>query len=66
MTANQILHETVVIERTYDAPVARVFAAFADPEARVKWSAAGDDAWPRSARSRGLRQSKLIPFLVPQ
>jgi uncharacterized protein YndB with AHSA1/START domain len=44
MTANQVLHETIVIERTYDAAVARVFAAFADPVVRVKWDVPSDTA----------------------
>jgi len=30
-------HATFVIERTYPAPPARVFAAFAAPEAKAKW-----------------------------
>jgi uncharacterized protein YndB with AHSA1/START domain len=44
VTANQILHETIVIERAYDAAVSRVFAAFADPAVRAKWSAPSDTA----------------------
>lgn len=44
MTANQVLHETIVIERTYDAAVARVFAAFADPVMRAKWGVPSDTA----------------------
>jgi len=44
MTANQVLHETIVIERTYDAAIARVFAAFADPVMRAKWGAPSDTA----------------------
>jgi uncharacterized protein YndB with AHSA1/START domain len=44
VTANQILHETIVIERTLDAVVARVFASFADPVARAKWGVPSDTA----------------------
>jgi uncharacterized protein YndB with AHSA1/START domain len=44
MTADRVLHETIVMERTYDALVARLFMAFADPLARVKWSAPSDTA----------------------
>lgn len=44
MKANQVLHETIVMERTYQAGIDRVFAAFADPEARAKWSAPSDTA----------------------
>ncbi|WP_374298718.1 SRPBCC family protein [Ferrovibrio sp.] len=31
------LHNTFTITRVYDAPPARVFAAFADPKAKAKW-----------------------------
>lgn len=30
-------HDTIVFERSYDAPPARVFEAFARPEARMRW-----------------------------
>lgn len=33
-----IAHATIVMERTYDASPARVFAAWADVEARKRWS----------------------------
>jgi uncharacterized protein YndB with AHSA1/START domain len=39
MTERSVTHATFVIERTYDAPPARVFAAFADPEAKARWFA---------------------------
>jgi uncharacterized protein YndB with AHSA1/START domain len=38
-----VLHNTFTIERVYDAPRARVFAAFADPEAKLKWFGAPPD-----------------------
>lgn len=44
MSAKQIFHETVVMERTYEAGIDRVFSAFADPVARAKWSAPSDTA----------------------
>lgn len=37
MTERSVTHNTFTIERTYDAPVARVFAAFADWEAKKLW-----------------------------
>ena len=37
-------HVTIVIERTYDAPAQRVFAALSDPVARARWSAPSDTA----------------------
>ncbi|WP_095089376.1 SRPBCC family protein [Mesorhizobium sophorae] len=39
MTERSVIHSTIVLERTYDAVPARVFQAFADPEARMRWGA---------------------------
>ncbi len=36
-------HATIVMERTYSAAPARVFAAWSDVEARKRWSAPADD-----------------------
>lgn len=41
MTA--IAHATLVMERTYNASPARVFSAWADVEARKRWSAPADN-----------------------
>jgi uncharacterized protein YndB with AHSA1/START domain len=41
MTA--IAHATIVLERSYDATPARVFDAWADVEARKRWSAPADN-----------------------
>ena len=43
MTESTVQHSTMVLDRTYDAPPARVFAAWADPAARVQWDVPGDD-----------------------
>ena len=40
---NTIAHATIVMERTYAASPARVFAAWADVEARKRWSAPADN-----------------------
>ena len=37
MTAAPVNHDTIVIERSYEAPPARVFEAFANPQARMRW-----------------------------
>jgi uncharacterized protein YndB with AHSA1/START domain len=37
MTAPPVNHDTIVLERTYEATPARVFEAFASPEARMRW-----------------------------
>jgi uncharacterized protein YndB with AHSA1/START domain len=44
MIDNSAHHGNLVFERTYDAPIARVYAAFADPVARATWSAPTDTA----------------------
>jgi uncharacterized protein YndB with AHSA1/START domain len=44
MTDRSVTHSTFVIERTYDAPPARVFAAWASREAKGQWfGSPGDD-----------------------
>ncbi len=42
MTLSTAVHDTFVIERTYDAPVALVFEAWVDPT--LKASLRGDDS----------------------
>ena len=43
MTDRSVTHSTWTIERTYDAKPARVFAAFADKEAKSHWFGGGDE-----------------------
>jgi uncharacterized protein YndB with AHSA1/START domain len=43
MTERSVTHATFVIDRTYDAPPARVFAAWADSEAKGQWFGMGAD-----------------------
>ena len=42
MTERSVSHATFTIERRYDAPPGRVFAAWADPDARERWFVFGD------------------------
>ena len=44
MTERSVTHATFVIERTYDASPARVFAAWADPAVKARWMA-GPEEW---------------------
>jgi uncharacterized protein YndB with AHSA1/START domain len=37
MTERSVTHATFAVERTYDASPSRVFAAWADPEAKGRW-----------------------------
>jgi uncharacterized protein YndB with AHSA1/START domain len=39
MTPSTVAHETFVIERSYDVPVAQVFRAWADPKLKARWFA---------------------------
>jgi len=39
--AGPVVHRTLSVERTYPAPPARVFAAFADPGTKRRWIAEG-------------------------
>ncbi len=39
MNDTQIFHDTLVIERVFQAAVEKLFQAFADPEARQRWGA---------------------------
>ena len=54
MTERSVTHNTFVIERTYDAPVARVFAAFADWEAKKLWFAGPPD-WEQGEATMDFR-----------
>jgi uncharacterized protein YndB with AHSA1/START domain len=44
MTLSTVAHDTFVIERTYSAPVARAFAAWADPLLKARWFAGSAEA----------------------
>src|ERR1700730_6119364 len=43
MTERSVTHATFVVERTYDASPARVFAAWADPAAKARWFGQPDE-----------------------
>jgi len=42
MTERSVTHATFTLERSYDAPPAKVFNAFADPEIKRRWFADGE------------------------
>jgi uncharacterized protein YndB with AHSA1/START domain len=42
MTERSVNHATFVVERTYDASPARVFAAWTEPRAKARWFAGRD------------------------
>jgi uncharacterized protein YndB with AHSA1/START domain len=43
MTQRSVTHATFTVERTYDAPPERVFAAWSDPAAKAEWFPTGED-----------------------
>lgn len=43
MNERSVKHDTFVIERTYDASPARVFAAWSDPVAKARWFLTPDE-----------------------
>ena len=44
MKLSTVSHDTFVIERTYDIPIAQVFRAWADPMLKARWFAGSADA----------------------
>jgi uncharacterized protein YndB with AHSA1/START domain len=46
MAKRSVTHATFVIERRYEAPPARVFAAWATPAVKARWYACHDDWKP--------------------
>ena len=54
MTERSVTHSTFVIERTYSASPARVFAAFADPAIKGRWFG-GPEEWDRGEGEMDFR-----------
>ncbi len=50
-----VTHATFAIERTYEAAPARVFAAWATPEAKARWFAGPADKWKELDREFDFR-----------
>jgi uncharacterized protein YndB with AHSA1/START domain len=46
VTDRSVTHATFVVERSYDASPARVFAAWADPAAKARWFKSPEDWGP--------------------
>ena len=54
MSTRSVTHSTFVVERIYDASPARVFHAFADPEAKSRWFTHPDE-WVSDAGTMEFR-----------
>jgi uncharacterized protein YndB with AHSA1/START domain len=53
MTERSVTHATFVLERNYDAPPARVYTAWADPEAKARWFGGGEGEYEMDFRVGG-------------
>lgn len=64
-TTPSVAHATFAIERVYDASPARVFRAFADPEAKARWFACMDASaashFELDFRVGGREVNRLVP-----
>lgn len=60
-------HATIELERTFEAPVARVFAAWEDTEALARWCCPGDESWTSQVIENDFRVDglKRITFGPP-
>lgn len=54
MTERTVQHSTTVVERTYNVPPARVFAAWSNPAERAQWDVPGDD-WELADHQQDFR-----------
>lgn len=54
MTDRSVTHASFTVERTYDASPARVFRAWADPEAKARWFS-GPAEWDKVEHSMDFR-----------
>ena len=55
MTERNVTHSSFVIERVYNAPPARVWAAWSDEEAKKLWFGGGDGLWTPLERAFDFR-----------
>jgi uncharacterized protein YndB with AHSA1/START domain len=55
MSERSVEHGTFTIERTFDVPPARVFAAWAEPKAKASWFAGPAGQWKQQLRQMDFR-----------
>jgi uncharacterized protein YndB with AHSA1/START domain len=57
MSDRQIVHATFTLERTYPAPVPRVFHAWADPEIKAQWFGGNPNGYEMDFRPDGVERN---------
>jgi len=60
MSVRSIVHSTFTAERTYPAPVDRVFRAWADPQIKVRWFAGNPDDYDLDFRPGGVEHNRAV------
>ncbi len=55
MSERSTQHNTFVVERTFEQPPARVFQAFADPQAKARWFGGPPGEWTEEIREHDFR-----------
>jgi uncharacterized protein YndB with AHSA1/START domain len=53
------VHDTVVVQRSYAAPAARVFGAWSDAAALARWYVPGDGTWCSKILAHDFRRGGL-------
>jgi uncharacterized protein YndB with AHSA1/START domain len=61
VASRSVAHATLVVERTYDAAPARVFAAWANPELKARWFSTPDAEHKLDFRIGGREVSRGSP-----
>lgn len=58
MSSRSIAHATFTLERSYPAPVSRVFGAWADPQIKVRWFAGNPGDYELDFRPGGIERNR--------
>jgi uncharacterized protein YndB with AHSA1/START domain len=62
MSERTVSHHTVIVRRSYDAPVDRVFHAWQDSAALQAWHMPGDDGWTSKMLEHDFRVGGVKRF----